>query len=460
MSRKSSYEEALPGKLDEIPLPDEDDSWEKMNKLLNEKRDRAQPFWFLRDYRMLGLLTILFIGCGIWLMTAKLNEDKIPNRSQEISADQAPPARNSGDELKTPVSASATKKDMGAGNKSSHADSASARSTRQTVAAVKIRAEFLPSMAKRKNKSVSFEARDPIKREPGNKQIAVTSSSRQVEMPWDSATTLPTYQNKTLHDSVITSAINKHKKTLQPTAEMFINNASIDSLATKEQLVKPGKPSYSKYLLSAGLGIQQQIQIGGQQSVKYGYKASRLVSDYIPSAWLTLERKNKWFLQTSFVYSSPRLVKEFAFDRHTKSDTLGLITSTLKLKKTFYSQLPLSANFYVKHNWSIGAGITFTWFRGAIAERETSIKNTATQTRVVKEIVPINSFTDSFLYRSHSFFTVQSDYQWKRISLGLKYSKDLQSYIKYTMPDGAVAEGRNWGLQAVLRVRLWQKELK
>jgi hypothetical protein len=66
----------------------------------------------------------------------------------------------------------------------------------------------------------------------------------------------------------------------------------------------------------------------------------------------------------------------------------------------------------------------------------------------------VKGYNDSFLYNSTAGVLLQTDYHWKRVSFGLRYTRNLQPFIKYTKPDGAVLEEKNGVLQAVLRLRL------
>jgi hypothetical protein len=51
---------------------------------------------------------------------------------------------------------------------------------------------------------------------------------------------------------------------------------------------------------------------------------------------------------------------------------------------------------------------------------------------------------------------MQADYQWRKFSFGLRYTRDVQPYIKYTRPDGTVNEEKNQSLQLIVRYRIWK----
>jgi hypothetical protein len=176
---------------------------------------------------------------------------------------------------------------------------------------------------------------------------------------------------------------------------------------------------------------------------------------------MRVQKQNKWFVQAEFRYGGPQSVKEFSFSRKTDYDTtnLKITTTTQWLKKTYYHQLPLSFNYYLRPNLSVGIGGMYSRFYGAVTEQEIKIQNVSAGTETIfKQIIPIKHFTDSFLYKTQVHVLVQADYQWKNLSFGLRYAKDMQPYIKFTKPDGTVDEEKNQSLQLVVRYQLWKSK--
>jgi len=51
-----------------------------------------------------------------------------------------------------------------------------------------------------------------------------------------------------------------------------------------------------------------------------------------------------------------------------------------------------------------------------------------------QRIIRVKHFTDSFLYKTHVHTFIQADYQWKRFSIGVSYTRDLQPYVRYAKP--------------------------
>jgi hypothetical protein len=239
--------------------------------------------------------------------------------------------------------------------------------------------------------------------------------------------------------------------------------AAVDSPIVASPVPSPTKSKKKvKNYWSAGLALQQQIPIAGQSAVPYNYQGrTGSLYDYIPSVYLRFHRGDRWFIQGEFRYGAPQSVRELSFSRQTRFDTTAsrLQTTTVRLKKTYYHQLPLSVNYLVLPNLSIGAGAIYSRFYGAVTEEE--VKNVDVQSgteTVNRKIVNIRGYTDSFLYQSQVHLLLQTEYQWKRWALGLRYTRDLQPFIRYTRPDGTVYDEKNFTFQAILRFRIWQSK--
>ena len=69
----------------------------------------------------------------------------------------------------------------------------------------------------------------------------------------------------------------------------------------------------------------------------------------------------------------------------------------------------------------------------------------------------MKGFKDSFLYKTTAGIILQTDYQVKRFSMGLRYTQNFLAFIRYTTPTGEVVEEKNKTLQAILRFRLFEK---
>ena len=239
--------------------------------------------------------------------------------------------------------------------------------------------------------------------------------------------------------------------------ESTVSKGNITTKATKKG---QQKMSNKGLLWSAGMSVQQQIPVGGKSVVGYNANGKQsFFADYLPGVYVRVENRNKWYVQGEFNYSSPQPINEFAYTRKTILDSgfANFITKSQRLKKAYYHQLPLSFNYYVMPHWSVGVGGIYSILHRGVTEQQLTTKNISTQQEIVStSIVPISGYTDSFLYKSQLQWMLQTEYQWKRFSFGVRYIRDAEPYIKFTHPTGELEEKKNWSLQFILRFRLWQ----
>jgi hypothetical protein len=175
-----------------------------------------------------------------------------------------------------------------------------------------------------------------------------------------------------------------------------------------------------------------------------------------------MEKQDRWFLQSEFRYGAPQHTKQFTYEQVITIDTFtqSTITNSSVVKKTFYHQLPLTFNYYFAKNWSVGAGIQWNKFYSAVAEQDVKRRRPGTQIDSVisKGIVKVSNDSSTAFVKSWWQGVFQTQYQWKRFSIGARYSFGLQPYIKFTLPNQPVQEEKNSSLQIFLRYELWRSK--
>ena len=209
--------------------------------------------------------------------------------------------------------------------------------------------------------------------------------------------------------------------------------------------------------------MHQLIPVDGQKLTPYnsqGRKGS--LADYIPSVFGRMYRNDKWFLQAEFRYGAPQYEREVIYQQDNQLDTFN-ITNTItsaKLKKTFYHQLPVSFSYYVLPNFSIGGGFVWNRFQGAVSEQDVVQRTVSTgvDTVLSKGVILTSEKADSNFAKSYVQALVETQYTWKRFSLGARYSSGLQPYLKFTLPGGTQQKERNRSLQVFLRYELWRSK--
>lgn len=507
MSKKLRFEEAFDQKMKNISSPDEEVSWQKMSKLLDDN-ERQKPIGFFNNYFWLSLLVGLLLIGGWYALDAYKNAQtksiaqtvrSLTNVTTTNNNNSIPPiSTNQNSQKLTPttetpnVSSTSDKINNGSKeiNKSARIEQVNlsqpiivAPTERE---ALKVNNAPERSTVLTKNKSIFHKRQNAIATNLNEKNTNPlikssftsehkTKKNRVVKITPDAPITVSEIKAAITAFNTTATPIPDSLTTVKkvPTIEIVPNNLSLskekstDSLSNKKEKNKlpnladtknKKTDSNKKYFASVGIGFHQQIPLNGQKVVSLGYNAKSGIADYIPSIYLRLERDQKWFVQGEFNYGNPQYVKSFSYFMQTHADAAGnIITTSYHLQKTFYSEIPVSFNYYIRQNWSAGVGGMYSWFHGAIAEKEINSKNVQTQQEtVIRQVVPIKDFTDSFLYRSQTYLLFQTDYQWRRFSFGLRYSRDLQPYIKYTLPNGIVEDKRNWSLEFILRFQLWK----
>jgi hypothetical protein len=460
MNKKFPYEEALKRQMYDIELPNEEDAWQNMKGLLDES-DKRKPFAYFKKYATLSLAIILFlIGIGL-LVFRKTETKEKPFAGNDIRTHSLPVTKG---QNKTESNFS-----KGADSRYGHSDKVNynpadlAKVKRKAATADITKENSLPTKRLKDNnktsqshysntdhKSAEIVAVDGIKTSNNTNQnpSAILLSNAPLSSIENHSQNLATTAKTETSDSLLNQ---------QKAAEDTKAGASAEEIST----VKKELPTNDKrFIVSAGMGLQQQIPVSGQKAVSVGYNATRnTLSDYIPFVFVRLEKDHQWFLQAEYVYARPQQIRQFSYYRQTLvNNSAGtIITTDFWLRKTFYNQIPVSFNYYINHNWSAGFGGVYNIFHGAISEKEVTTNNVLTQVQAVtKQIVPISGYIDSFLYKSHVNLLLQMDYNWSRLSLGLRYSKDMEPYIKYITPDGTVTSQKNWALEFILRFKIFK----
>lgn len=440
----------------DLPLPDGDQAWQKMKLLLDkDDRRRAVPFW-LWPYGVAGLLAVsLAAGAWFWFNRYKPKAPATAVRPQAPQAKQNAPALP---DLKTPTAQTQTVTTTPA-NEAAVPPRPTAFSLAPYPTETTSRQQTSISKTSRRGQGVSHQPAGNANGTRTQRAPLPTGTPTEAAVP-----KAPAAERQT-PPVPLAAATGPTDTTLQQTPAKKEPPRRADSLAASPlaAVVEESKQTPVKkqpLIWSAGLGLQRFISLPGQTSSAYAYTGKRsTLADNIPAVYLRLQ-KGRWYVQGEFNYAVPQAVERFSFSQQTQYDAAnGLLnTERLEMQKLYYHQLPLSLNFHVLPQWSVGAGAVYSLFAGAVTERELASKNVQSGTETVsRSVAPVRGYTDSFLYRTTAGLLLQTDYHWKRVSVGLRYSQNLQPFIKYTKPSGEVLAEKTNALQAVLRFRLWEK---
>lgn len=429
MSERLPYEQHLNEQWNEIPLPDENMAWDDMKRRLEEDDDDPVVFWWRPGCALGGLLLVVLLGIGWWYMRSG-KEDKGEKGVKEnvfVGDSVADKKRNNNKGSENNISTDTSLVDV----------NESGSRVKQAVKQERPKATKNPKVATRR------KAGDP--EETGSTIVSENSTAETQITKIDSAVAMPEPEPQKT-DSV--------KKELTD--------------STKAQKKNPEDSSKKRNLFfSAGIAMQQQLPIAGQKLTPYnalGRKGS--LADYLPSIYVRLNRKDKWFIQAEFKYGAPQYTKEFTYQQQIVQDTGSTpdfeIRTTDKLRKSFYHQLPLTFNYYVMPDWSVGGGLVWNKFYGVVSDREVVKFDNILNDTVVISKGTYGTRTDSFNVFAKSYFqgVIETQYRWKRFSIGARYTFGLEPYIKFTLPGGAQQKERNQNLNLFLRYELWRQKDK
>ena len=500
MSEKLPYEEKLNELWNGLPLPDEDMAWRDMKRRLDEDDDDKivvpPP---KRGCGMGALLIGLLLIGGFWFLlrpekwfmkkeTETAQQTGTASDKQEVSSkeESAPKKSNEPGTQRSKNIDTVSKPEIKIVKENSANTSLQKENKQEseTIGEIKI-AE--PASTKNKPASkpiISKTTRSAPVASVKNKNIKQADQKEKIstEDPINSKSVdvVDTFRSKP--DPVISTINNDQlpKKGLPETKQDDTSTVQKqDSLAMKpvdsttvQKIDQPKTvttPSSKKekeprpIFFSAGIGLHQQIPIADQEWTTFGALGRKgILSDYIPSINLRMEKEERWFLQTEFRYGAPQHTKQFTYSQKISIDTISQVvtTNSSSLKKTFYHQVPLTFNYYVLPEWSIGAGVQWNKFYSAVAEQDVKKRSPGTtiDSVISKNIVKVSNDSSTALVKSWWQGVIQTQYQWKRFSIGARYSFGLQPYIKFTLPNQPLQEEKNNSLQFFLRYELWRSK--
>lgn len=506
MNEIKRYDQALAEHLEHLTMPDEDLAWANMKQMLDEGDDDPVVVPFFRRFGclLLGLVAALILSIGGWLYyqnnsspvsasehsatpgnktgDSKTGDSKtggnktgdtktgLPdNNNQAITVDSATGTGSNVVPVSGPTGStdsSATGSTTGttgnkfSGNKNSFVSGRS--NIKVSGAATNDGGNAGEEKNRRKNSGIA-KGKTKVRimptvpsggdEETGNQPGNTTGTVKQDR---DTARMRTNVQNGGLaNDSSGNSNLQKNKDSNSVAKkDTVVKKQTTPAPAAKEE--KKQKDKY--WMVAAGLTVYQPLPLNGQSAVpynQYGRKGS--LTDYIPSAYLRLYRSKKWFIHTEFRYGAPQNVKPFIYKQEIRDSAQMVWRTTYQLNKTYYHQIPFSFNYYVLPNLSVGAGVIYNRFTGAITDRDI-YRRIATSDTLVASAIIIDRDNTRFV-KNHFQWSAETQYQWKRFFIGVKYSKDINPYIKFNdITTGAPVEKKAEAFNIFLRYELWRSK--
>lgn len=500
MSERLPYEEQLPQQWHDLPLPDENSAWADMKRRLDDDDDDGVVIpWWRRGCAVWGLLLLVLLALGWWWFephkwasrrpgsnvsvdTAQAPELRPVNGNRGSSATPGTDRRSSNDSSSLPaIRNSDTQGTAPTGQPVSDSPATNTEITKPSVTTNSETEITVTPGGKTTRRKNTAGTRPPARqtgslpRVTSNNNQPVISSNVDKQRPVDEGKPVSSAEKNKRDDIPAitadekksdTNAVAENKRPDSTTTKPPVTSNLQDSTNSKNAKQKKEKER-KPYFFSGGIALQQQIPIAGQTTSPYnavGRKGS--LRDYIPSIYLRYNKKDRWFFQGEFRYGAPQYTKNLTFDEVAVLDTAGGINFTVitsqRVLKTYYHQLPLTFQHYILPGWSLGGGVVWNKFYGAITEQQVNRRDNATQNDTVVDYKVVLDKSDSSGVFSKSYFqgVVETQYQWKRFSLGARYAFGLQPYMRFTLPGAVRREEKNSSLQIFLRYQLWKSKEK
>jgi hypothetical protein len=481
MNKRLPYEEELSKQLNDLQLPDEDVSWKDMERRLNDDSDDGVIIPPVKRGCLGYSLLLILLAIVIWLIVKPgkwpwnkdekniVSSEKVHNNKKDTTGNirikdvQKNPKHGTVkdfDHVNDTSKKQPTKDSLKTNNKKDPAE----KNYSQRDVTIN---EYGKTGKTRKNKPLKEGIpgnyiKKKKKIQKINKTAGSLNSKIQGKQNSDSSETyeknITGDESIIVHDPIDPDSI----ATITPDSNAIkkkIKDANIPGKAAKQDSIVK-RPIY----FAAGLALNQQLPVSGQKFVPYnslGRKST--LADYIPSVYFRMYKDQKWFLQSEFRYGAPQFTKEILYVQKKVVDTFTNTTMSTsnRLKKTYYHQLPVSFNYFILPHFSVGLGFIWNKYSSAVSELEIKETNNITQIDSIQVKTIFHSKkADSNFVKSYFQALAETQYQWKRWSFGARYSFGLQPYIRFQLPGGEHREEKNSSLQIFLRYDLWESGKK
>jgi len=521
MSERLPYEDHLQQHWTDLPLPDEDKAWDDMRRRLEEDDDdRPIIVWWRRGCFLWGLLLLVVFGSGLWLVKKKYftsddkkkvtvnKQDEHPDKKRNdtviiktipsntvtdpvqetIKVEKDPLKEITGTQQSKPGDNPATANNLPGGgaitSPGQKTDEINKRRGMQNPKVTGRRNSRRNAITVNNDNNISNPVvtgqRRKVKNTPGK---PVADPLKSAKNNTDRKNYVPAQPeindnglvkaggpvvSKVKDSTRVMSGIDTLVTTVPGKTDSINSNKTVkqDSLSTNTSKKDSTKKKQLSY--SAGISMQQLLPVAGQKTVPYNSQGRKgTLADYIPSIYFRVNKEQKWFIQGEFKYGAPQYTREFVYKQERREDTLSptqtFTTRTSNtLKKTYYHQLPVTFNFFLAKDLSVGAGLSWNKFVSAISDQEITRRNNSTSidSLVSKGIVREKQDSATGFAKSYFQGVIESQYKWKRFSLGARYTFGLQPYLKFTLLNGETGKESNRSLQLFLRYELWRSKKK
>jgi hypothetical protein len=503
VNERHPYDKKLAEKLESLPLPDMQQSWEGMKRLLDEEDrkgaaippkngKKGSPGWLLL------LCLILLVGLGLYFTSVFVHKKSdTEGRSSAITAK----AKDLGPSKEKKESASVSSSEnspvdrkygKGNGNASRggiiledrHGSSKLSNATGERSLHVTGRD---PSKFPKVDMSASTNGQKPQKGGRNGGYIATATGVGLVAVSGQGNRN-NIFQEGSLDTKTATSDQEVFAKPywkkrplaslryyrMSPVSDLLDSGywyPSIDWRPSETSLTQETRLDSAKYktkrrrVFAIGAFVSQQIPIAGQ---KFTFNDGAAWVDYIPFPFVRFYLSDEVCLQSELglflpQYTAPILVENQKMLYNTANPYT--ITYTTYVRRLTYYHFPLTMYFQPSSHLWVGAGLSYDVLWNATGQ------TTAVQSRPgMSDSLIIRSWADLGPYSDttgvpfkHSEWRgkVAVQYDWKSLTFGLSYDRAFTDFINaQNLPGVGSAKGRNQSLRLHLSWTFYERRKK
>jgi hypothetical protein len=517
MNDTNTYETIINEKFREFSFPDMNNTWSEMKAILDrelpEKRKRGSLFWN-NSYTVMicSVIAVSLISVGIY----RYNNSSVNHQPISTATASGKVAKQTTDKVASPVPTNLTpvnstkEKEIiyNQNQKAGILESTTVGNTNHSVVSEKTRSNR--QSVQEKSSDYSKAGTKAQLTDPSNNS-AIKNSGRNNRQPNEltKETQNVRFQESTLivHPATSREASDAAHKAivLVPVKQAAIpkpnwklpDSLSLTQLisAAKDSLaIKTVKGSVKKKGWVVGASLNYNLPVSNQEmsTVSINGKKNALI-DFLPSLYAQYHLNQKWYIESSFEFSSPQYTSIHKLASEKKYPNPNYCNETaIWLNKLYYLNLPFSVHFRPLPNLNIGTGIQYSYLRRSLFEDEaatweksssgwaktSSVKNIKVKTNTPAKTksnngrgtptnpgsttTPTKIDTVAQTLRSSDWrMLFDVNYSWKRINMGCRFNFGLNNYINTKSGNTILpVKDKNQAFQLYLRYDIFDKRKK
>ncbi len=484
MRERHPYDKSLGEKMNELPVPDINKSWQEMRILLDHEmppgRSKRRGGWWFPGALLIMLITATSILVTINLSpqhgdppltaggagggpaitkTDNLSEKPIEPNDKILHDKQINPPAS----MQTDGETSAPPADHNAGKQG-----------RKTVAnglnqpvlfsplTTKARAIKLPG--------AETEAADRLENDPGSAAGDGNTHPVEVSFPGEGSGDLKELvpSNTSGPVSIKATGLSQRFDSMdldKPLAAQYVPVSRKFYRQIPKQYRPPNvKEPYTTEgrTFAFGVSLPMGFPLGDQKMLGYNISAGpNTVSDYIPGVHVQYHLNGKSYLQTEVQFMSPQYIRPVMVHHSEYQTTAMQVTSSVFARKLYYFNVPVSVHYSPFKHFYLGTGLQFSSLLGGVAEYET-IRTGMVRSDSIYQSTYSRFGKDSIgsrLRGNELRLLLDANYYWNRFTVGLRYNQAFSNYISLRPSTTAsYTLDKNKALQFYMRFNLWEEK--